>query len=121
MANAIVHVELAANDRVQAASWYADLFGWEYEDMPAFQYTTFRSGGNGMLGGGFNGVSDEYPAGTITFYIETDDVHGHLKRIEGKGGKVVSPPMPVPGVGQIAMFRDPTGNMVGLIQPEMAG
>jgi predicted enzyme related to lactoylglutathione lyase len=116
MAHPIVHVELSANSRQAAAQWYADLFGWSTQDFPDMNYST-ASTGEGSPAVGFSPVSPDYPAGNVTFYIHTDDVKGHLDRIVAKGGQVLMPAQDIPGVGTIALFRDPTGNMVGLLQP----
>ena len=94
MSHPIVHVELSAANRQEAGKWYADLFGWSIQDFPEMSYTTFKTTEDG-LGGGFNSVQDGYPAGTVTFYIHTDDVNAHLAKIEAKGGKTVMPGMEV--------------------------
>jgi hypothetical protein len=120
MAHPIVHIELSARNRQEAGKWYADLFGWSIQEFPEMNYTTFTTG-EGQVGGGFNPVQEQYPAGTITFYIQTDDVEGHLARIEATGGKTLMPGQDIPGVGIIALFNDPTGNLVGLLQPAMQG
>ncbi len=117
MAHPIVHVEISANSHQEAAKWYADIFGWETQEFPEMNYST-ASTGAGSAGVGFNPVG-QMPAGTITPYISTDDVEAHLAKITAKGGSVLMPAQPIPGVGTIAIFRDPTGNMVGLLKPAM--
>lgn len=116
MAHPIVHIELSANSHEAAANWYAGMFGWTTQAFPEMNYTTFRSGEN-AVGGGFNPVQADYPAGTVVVYIETDDLEGHMAKIAGNGGTVVMPRQDIPGVGSIGMFKDPTGNLMALIQP----
>lgn len=118
MAHPIIWLELSAKDRKSTAQWYADLFGWNVRNNDEMNYSMFDSG-EGAPSGGFAGVNDQYPAGVVTFYIQTDDVAAHLKRIEAKGGQTVMPPTDIPTVGTIAMFRDPTGNIIGLLHPQM--
>jgi predicted enzyme related to lactoylglutathione lyase len=119
MAHPIVHVEFSAQNQAEAAKWYSDLFGWQTQSWPEMNYTTFLPA-EGAVGGGFNPVGNGTPAGSVVVYIETDDIASHVQRIEKAGGTIAMQPMPVPTVGQIAVFKDPTGNLVGLIQPEMS-
>jgi predicted enzyme related to lactoylglutathione lyase len=118
MAHRIIHVEFSAKDQAEAAKWYSDLFGWQTQSWPELQYTTFVPE-EGAIGGGFNPIGNGTPAGAVLVYIETDDIASHVARIEEAGAMITMPPTPVPTVGQIAVFQDPSGNLVGLIQPEM--
>ena len=108
----IVHVEFAAKDRKALSKFYADVFGWETEDIDQMDYTTFKSGDG--LGGGFNPVNETTPMGTTTVYIATDDVTASLKAVERAGGSILVPESDIPNMGKFGLFRDPQGNMVGL-------
>jgi predicted enzyme related to lactoylglutathione lyase len=111
----IVHIEFSALDQQQSGKFYEDLFGWQIQHMPEFNYTTFRTGeADNDLGGGINKASDEYPTGTIVFYVGTDDIEATLARAESLGGKTILPKMEVTGMGWMAMFLDPSGNKIGL-------
>ena len=118
MAHPVVHIELSANNHQEAAQWYADLFGWSAQSFPEMNYSTALVG-DGSAGLGFNPVQPDMPAGTVTPYIQVDDVQGHLAKIAAKGGHILLPGQDIPGVGTIALFRDPTGNMIGLLKPAM--
>ena len=115
MNHKIVHVEISAKDRIALGKFYADVFGWELEHIDEMNYTTFKAGDG--VGGGFNPVTEENPAGTVTIYIETDDVTSSLKDVEMAGGIVISPEMNIPNTGKFGLFRDPQGNMIGLFKP----
>jgi hypothetical protein len=108
----IVHIEFSAIDREAAGKFYADLFGWKIQQMPEFNYATFETGTD--PGGGINPISESYPAGTVVFYVGTDDIDATLKKAESLGGKTLMEKMEVTGMGWMGMFRDPTGNMIGL-------
>ncbi len=108
----IVHVELAAADRKALGKFYSNVFGWELMDMDEMNYTTFKAGD--CVGGGFNPVTQQNPAGTVTVYIETDDVTASLKDVEKAGGTILVPETEIPNNGKFGLFRDPQGNMVGL-------
>ncbi len=108
----VVHIEISAKDREAAGQFYHRLFGWQVEQMPEMNYASFETGEG--PGGGFNPVGPETPAGTVTVYIGTDDIEGDLKCVEELGGTIVTPRMEIPGFGWFALFRDPTGNRLGL-------
>lgn len=118
MAHPIVHVEFSAKDQAEAAKWYSELFGWQTQSWPEMSYTTFLPE-EGAIGGGFNPIGNGMPAGAVVVYIETDDIARHVEQIEQAGGTITMQIHEVPTVGKIAVFRDPSGNLVGLIQPEM--
>lgn len=50
-------------------------------------------------------------------YIAVSDVDKAVAHTEGSGGAVVRPPFDVPGVGRIAILRDPGGATVGMMTP----
>jgi len=120
MSHPIVHIELSAENHQEMANWYGEVFGWKSEAYPDMNYSTFKSGED-SLGGGFNPITEEAPAGTVVVYINCDDINEMVSKIEANGGKVVVPPMPIPTVGQIAQFIDPSGNLMAVIQPEEGG
>lgn len=115
MGNKIVHFELSAKDHKAISEFYADIFGWEVEYIEEMNYATFKAGDG--VGGGFNPVTDENPAGTVIIYIGTDNVTDSLNAVESAGGSIVSPEMDIPNTGKFGLFRDPTGNLVGLFSP----
>jgi len=115
----VVHIEFSAADRQAAGKFYQDVFGWKITDIPEMNYTMFEY--EEGRGGGFNPVSENNPAGTVTVYIEADDIETTLAKIEANGGKVVLPKSEIPNTGWFAFFTDPTGNQVALyksITPE---
>ena len=108
----IVHVEFSAQDREAAGEFYANLFGWQIQQMPEMNYATFDSGEG--IGGGLNPVNENYPAGSVIVYIGTDDIPATLAKAEELGGQTIVPESVIPNTGWFALFKDPTGNMVGL-------
>jgi predicted enzyme related to lactoylglutathione lyase len=108
----IVHIEFSANDREAAAQFYNEIFGWEIQHMPEMNYSSFMC--DDKLGGGFNPVTEQAPAGTVLVYIQVDDFEATLAEIETRGGKTIMPKTEIPTVGWFAVFADPTGNQVAL-------
>lgn len=112
MSHPIVHIELSSHDRAESAKFYTNVFGWEIQDMPEMNYATFSA--EGGPGGGFNPIQEDYPAGTVVVYIHSDDIEDTLQKIEANGGQTVVPKSEIPQTGYFALFKDPTGNLVGL-------
>ncbi|GAB4574622.1 MAG: hypothetical protein Kow0077_22130 [Anaerolineae bacterium] len=112
MGRKIVHLEIFADDRLETARFYADLFGWEVQDYADMSYTMLNTP-NQEMGIGIGQRTAEQP-GMTTFYIESEDLQADLEAIKAKGGQVVVEPMDVPGVGSMAFFTDPSGNIMAL-------
>ncbi|MFQ5616249.1 MAG: VOC family protein, partial [Anaerolineales bacterium] len=108
-----VHIEFSTKDRKEAADFYGSVFGWEMQHIDDMNYTMFSTG-EGQIGGGLNPVQENYPAGTVSVYIGTEDIEATLAKIEASGGKTLVPKSEIPNTGWFAFFSDPTGNMVGL-------
>jgi len=114
----IVHIELPANDPAEAARFYEEMFGWEMKHMPEFDYWTFTS--EEQRGGGFNRVSEDSPSGfpvrggETIIYVAVENIDESLAKAESLGAQVLKPGSDIPGVGAYAIFRDPTGNLIGL-------
>jgi uncharacterized protein len=112
----IVHIEISAQDREAAGKFYSDVFGWKVQHLPEMNYATFEA--EGGPGGGLNPVENN-PFGPVIIYINTDDLDASLQRIQDFGGAVVHPKSDIPGMGQFAIFTDPSGNAIGLYQSMM--
>ena len=115
MVHNIVHVELSANDRKALSKFYADVFDWKITHIEEMNYSTFETGDG--VGGGFNPVSDQTPPGTVTIYIQTEDVTASLNDVVKAGGVMVSPEMEITKKGKFGLVRDPQGNLIGLFKP----
>lgn len=116
----IVHIEISTVDREASGKFYSDLFGWHVEQMPEMSYATFET--HEGVGGGFNPVGNGVPAGTVTVYIDTDDIDATLAKVEDLGGQTLATKTEIPGIGWFGLFRDLSGNMIGLYTrlPEQA-
>lgn len=111
----IVHIEFSAKDFEETKKFYSDVFDWSIADYPEMNYVTFEA--EGGTGGGFNPVSENNPAGRVLVYIHTPDLKDTVEKIKTAGGTVILEGYDIPGVGSMATFKDPTGNLVALLQP----
>ncbi len=112
----ITHIEISAKDIESAAKFYQDVFEWKVQKYPEMNYTTFSA--EGGTGGGFCPVSEGNPAGTVLIYINTPDLKESLAKVRAHGGTVLEEELKIPTVGTMATFRDPSGNLIALLEPE---
>jgi predicted enzyme related to lactoylglutathione lyase len=49
-------------------------------------------------------------------YVQVPDLQAALDRIAAAGGQTVHPPTEVPGIITFALFKDPAGNLLGLVK-----
>lgn len=119
MSHPFVHVEIPADNTLAAGKFYGDVFGWNIETDPTFNYSQFKA--EGGPGGGFvstqeatDGGMVQYKPDSLLLYIGSDDIDASLAKIEANGGKTVLPKTEIPGIGWFAIFTDPTGNRLAL-------
>jgi predicted enzyme related to lactoylglutathione lyase len=114
MPNPVVHFEVLGKDTEATQSFYANIFDWPMEKVMD-SYAMVKPGGETGINGGVGSTMSDAP-GHSTFYVEVDDLQATLDKIEAGGGSTVQPPMDVPNGPSIALFRDPDGNLVGLVK-----
>ena len=68
----------------------------------------------GAINGGFFEKTNENNLPSVA--IQVEDVEKSMKDIKKNGGKVLSKPQEIPGVGLWAVFRDTEGNRVSILQ-----
>lgn len=112
MANPIVYFEIMGKDRASLEEFYRAAFDWQL--TPANDTYTHVSPGSGINGG--LGKSMDGGPGYVTFYVEVGDIVDALTRVESHGGKRVLEPTQMPKGPLIALFADPEGRVVGLIE-----
>ena len=114
MGNPVVHFEVVGRDAEALQAFYRDAFGWQMQPSGpgyAMAYPGVEGGVNGGVGAAPGGG-----AGHVTFYVEVPDLEATLSGIEDLGGSRVVGPMDVPEGPRIAMFADPEGHVVGLLE-----
>jgi hypothetical protein len=115
----VTHFELPADDPEKLVAFYKGVFGWTIQkwDGP-MDYWLIKTGPADQPGidGGIARRS-EGDSGAINS-IDVPSVDDYVAKIEGVGGSVVVPKMPVPGVGYLAYCKDPEGNVFGIMQED---
>jgi hypothetical protein len=110
--------ELATHDTERADEFYSRLFGWTGQAMegtPGIEYTVF-SGATGMVGGmyGITAQMEGMPPCWMPYFI-VDGTDAAAEKVASLGGTVLHGPLDVPGVGRMALIRDPQGAMFNII------
>jgi uncharacterized protein len=115
-------VELATTDVSDAKRFYAELFGWGFQDTPiapGMVYTTARIGSR-SVGALFQISETEAGSGSRPnwlSYISVTDLQDTIGRAASLGASVVQGPMDVFDFGKTAVLRDPEGARFALWQP----
>jgi predicted enzyme related to lactoylglutathione lyase len=115
-----VMFEFIASDQKRLCEFYRQVFGWQYQVEGGFAYVKFAPQLITPLGGIGQAKPDEpgWQPGR-NFYLATHDVKASLAKVVEAGGKVAVPVTETDGY-TFAMFTDPEGNLVGLLQTKNA-
>jgi predicted enzyme related to lactoylglutathione lyase len=118
MGRPVTHFEIGVGDLGTGTAFYEELFGWEVDEERTPGYRLVHTGTEGIDGGLLKLPEGVLPY--ITVYVGVDDIRGTLERAELLGAKTIVEPMPIPGVGEFGMFRDPDGAMSGVFEETAA-
>lgn len=110
-ATPIVHIEWKSADFGRTAAFYARVFDWRTEQNASASYMKL-DGGDGPSGGWLRADFAQSP-GPVA-YLAVDDVAAKLQEIEEAGGRILVRSLPFAGGGEVALFADPDGNVLGL-------
>lgn len=120
-----VHFEIQATDPVVLQRFYAEVFGWTFQKWGEMDYWVISTGEEEMgINGGLlprNGAPPpaNAPISGATLVIGVDDCQTYYDKSVAAGGSEQMALTYVHGVGTMAYFKDPDGNMYGIIEPEM--
>lgn len=114
MGNSVVRFEVGAADDRLLVTFYGELFGWGLRGSSWGDYTMIDTRGGGGINGGIGKSQTGQPY--ATFFVETDDLQATLDKADSLGGTTVVPVTDRGGAMTIAMFNDPDGLLVGLVQ-----
>lgn len=107
-----VHVEIPATDGKAAGEFYEKLFGWHITHDEQFNYTMFDP--QEGHGGGFSWINETTKPGDVLVYVNSEDIEADLNQAVALGGSIVQAKEEIPGTGWFGIFKDPTGNNIGL-------
>jgi predicted enzyme related to lactoylglutathione lyase len=126
--NPVVHFELPTGDRNRMIDFYADVFGWQAQllgpEMNKYVLVSTTENGDdgmpknpGVINGGLFTKSSDSPVQHPSLTISVDNLEEAITKVQSAGGKVLSDPQEIPGVGAFVYFRDTEENVMGMLQP----
>ncbi|MDH3606749.1 MAG: VOC family protein [Acidimicrobiia bacterium] len=113
-----VHFELPVDDHERAAEFYKTVFAWDIQQWEGAPYWLVTTGPDSEAGinGALGPRSDDLPV--PVFVIGVEDIDASMASAEAAGATMVTPKIPIPGVGYSIYFTDTEGNRVGLFQDD---
>jgi uncharacterized protein len=115
-------IELATTDQPHAKKFYAELFGWAFEDAPMGPndfYTMFNLEGR-KVAAAYTLRADQLKLGIPphwNVYISVESAEAAAARASSLGATVLAGPLDVFDAGRMATIQDPTGATVSLWEP----
>jgi len=112
--------ELMSRDAERDKKFYSETLGWTFEGMPMQDGTYWVAKvGDQPVAGLFPLSSPHYDGVPEVWmgYIAVDNVDERVKKAQALGATLLKPPFDVPGVGRIAVLREPGGAGIGWMTP----
>lgn len=110
-------IELTTSDVRASTAFYAELFGWDAEEMgPDYGgYVSLSLGGAAVAG--CMAVQDpEGPSDVWSVFLHTDDAEATARAVTEHGGTVAAGPHSMPDLGVMLFVTDPSAAGVGAWQ-----
>ena len=113
----VIHFEIEADRPVELAQFYNKVFSWKFEKWAGpMDYWMIMTGENepGIDGGLLKRGGTAQPVNTIG----VTSIDDYIERIKKNKGIIIVPKKAIPGVGWTALFKDPEGNIFGLMEDD---
>lgn len=115
-------VDLSTTDPDAAKSFYSDLFGWEFEDMPAGEgmtYSMARLDGDyaAALSAQMEQEREQGVPPHWSNYVTVESAADTASRAKELGGTVLMDAFDVLDSGRMAVLQDPTGAVFSVWEP----
>lgn len=117
-------LEYGAAGLQESIDFYAQVFGWTFEDMgPDMAGYRMASAAGHRQAGFMDTAAMTCPDGGVIdpswdVYLAVDDLDERLERARTGGARIVIEPTDIPGQGRFAGIIDPAGAYVGLWQDQ---
>jgi uncharacterized protein len=114
MGRPVVHWEINAKEAKKLSRFYAQLFEWQLDESDPSQTFVDTESELGIDGS----VSQTEPGDPVglTFYVHVSDIEAALAKVQKLGGRVAMEPVETDDGVILAVFEDPEGNQIGLVQ-----
>lgn len=121
--NRPIHFEIHAENPVAAAAFYTSVFGWKIEKWAETDYWIVVTGdkaepgiSGGMLKRKGSAPLEGAAVNAYVCTIEVASLADTREKILQAGGVEALQKMPVPGLGWLAYYKDPDGNLFGALE-----
>ena len=117
MGNPVVHFEIGGENVERLIDFYGSVFEWNITPLADQLYIADPASDKGIEGHLFQTTEETDSTNNVIIYVEVEDIRASLKKAESLGGEILIQPQEIPGnASHFAMFRDPSGNRIGLLQ-----
>lgn len=119
MMSRVVHFEISAEKPEEVISFYKNTFNWRFEKWEGPMVYWIIMTGDEKTPGIDGGLKKRDEMGTNTVNtIDVVSIDESIEKVRKNGGEIIVPKMAVPGVGWFACFKDPQGNVFGIMQSD---
>ncbi len=117
--NRVVHFEISAEKPEEVISFYKNTFNWRFEKWKGPLVYWVITTGDEKTPGIDGGLKERDEMGTNTVNtIDVVSIDESIEKVTKNGGEIIAPKMAIPGVGWFACFKDPQGNVFGIMQSD---
>lgn len=114
----VIHFDISADEPENAVRFYETVFGWKFDKWEGpMEYWMIKAGPEDEPGIN-GGLSKRTPDGVDVNTIGVPSLDEYVKKIEEAGGIIIVPKSPIPGIGWFAVFKDPEGNVFGMMEED---
>jgi uncharacterized protein len=112
-----IHFDITADNPERAMEFYKTVFGWKFQKWDGPMEYWMATTGDEKEPGINGGISKKGQSGMPNMNtIGVASVDQSSQSVAAKGGKVLMPKSPIPGIGWFATCQDPEGNTFGIMQ-----
>ncbi len=114
----VVHFEFAADKPERAVKFYQSVFNWKIDKWGPQEYWLVTTGPDTEPG--INGaiMKREGAQAAVINTVGVPSFEESSRKIVKNGGKVITPKMPIPGIGYFAYCQDTEGNVFGIMEAD---
>jgi uncharacterized protein len=119
MPSRLTHIALNADDVEATRRFYEGVMGWRFSawGQPGFFRADASQAGVTVAVQARRELVPGVPS-SIEPTFAVNDLRETAAAIAGHGGQLVTDPAPIPGVGTLLFFADPSGNVAGAMRYE---
>lgn len=115
----VIHFEIPADNAERAIEFYKKMFNWSFHKwdgpMPYWMIATGAKSEPGIDGAI---MPRQHPGQSPNNVVQVDSIDEAMAAVKINGGELLTPKIPIPGIGFYANCKDTEGNPFGVMQPD---